>query len=395
MSESLAEDHKSSTIPSQRHLFSLPEDIAYLNCAYMSPLMNDVVAAGDKGVRVKAAPWNLTPQDFFTESNELRGRFAKLINAGSADIAIIPSVSYGIATAVRNLPLQRNQEILFLEDQFPSNVYGWKKLADVNGATCNMIRRKVATRGNGPVDWTAAILDHIHDATAIVALPHCHWTDGALIDLEKISEKARTHGAALVLDITQSGGALPIDMQVVRPDFLICACYKWLLGPYSLGFIYVAPKWQQGEALEETWLGRRGSEDFRRLVDYQDDYQSGAVRFDMGERSNFHLVPMANAALKRLLDWGVGNIAATLARKTGAIAEQARALGLEPIPDHLRAGHYLGLTVPGGIPDSLLPALTGEGIYVSVRGDSIRVTPHLYNEDRDTERLIEALQRLL
>lgn len=382
-------------IPSQRHLFDMPENVAYLNCAYMSPLMNHVVAAGDTGVRRKATPWTLSPPDFFSESQQLRENFARLINANSTDIAIIPSVSYGIAVAAKNLTVSAGQEILVLEDQFPSNIYSWKKSAEQSGAKVNMIKRIDATSGNGPVDWTSALLEHIRDQTAIVALPHCHWTDGALIDLEKVAKKIRAHGAKLVLDITQSGGAMPIDMRVIQPDFLVCACYKWLMGPYSLGFLYVAPKWQEGEPLEETWLARRGAEDFRRLVDYQDDYQPGAIRFDMGERSQFHLAPMANAALEQLLEWGVGNIAATLTQKTNAIAERAQELGLTPLPNELRGGHYLGLTVPGGVPDALLPALAARQIFVSVRGDSIRVTPHLYNNDHDADRLIDGLGTLL
>ena len=159
--------------------------------------------------------------------------------------------------------------------------------------------------------------------------------------------------------------------------------------------MYGSPKGQSGEALEETWLGRVVSEDFRRLVDYQETYQPGAVRFDMGERSNFHLMPMANAALEQLLEWGISNIAETLTQKTRYIAEKARDLGLEPLPEDRRAGHYLGLTVPGGIPDNLLSQLLEKRIFVSVRGDSIRITPHLYNTDTDAERLIDALNRLL
>ncbi|MBZ0216314.1 MAG: aminotransferase class V-fold PLP-dependent enzyme [Fimbriimonadaceae bacterium] len=395
MSKPLPGCSEPTIIPSQRHLFDMPEDVAYLNCAYMSPLMNEVVAAGDSGIRRKATPWSLTPQDFFTETETLRARFAQLINADSADIAIIPSVSYGIAVAAKNLPLAAGQEVLVLEDQFPSNIYSWKKLAQSNGATVNMIRRRDAAPGNGPVDWTTALLENIHDRTGIVALPHCHWTDGALIDLMSVAKKIRTHGAKLVLDITQSGGAMPIDMQTIQPDFLICACYKWLMGPYSLGFLYVAPEWQQGDPLEETWLARRGSEDFRRLVDYQDEYQPGAIRFDMGERSQFHLAPMANAALKQLLDWGVKNIAATLKLKTDKIAAKARGLGLTPLPGNLRGGHYLGLSVPGGVPEALPAALADSQIFVSVRGDSIRVTPHLYNNEHDADRLIDALTKLL
>ncbi len=377
-------------ITNQRHLFDLPDKVAYLNCAYMSPLMKAVQEEGRKGIDAKARPWQLTPPDFFTCSNAARAAFAKIIGARSDDIAIIPSVSYGISLAAKNLALNPGEHVLCIEDQFPSNIYPWRRMAAQNGAHLNTITAKAAATPEG-ANWTPAILEAIDDNTAIIALPHCHWTDGALIDLVKIGEKARHHGSALVLDITQSGGALPFDVAQIQPDFVICATYKWLLGPYSLGFAYIAPKWQSGIPLEEGWIARAGSENFTRLVDYQDNYQPGAQRFDMGERSNFHLMPMALAALEQILEWGVDNIQKTLAAKTATIAERAATIGLTSAPPGLRGGHFLGLRFPGGVPETLLPALAREDIYVSVRGDSMRVTPHLYNSDNDIERLLEAL----
>jgi selenocysteine lyase/cysteine desulfurase len=377
-------------ITNQRHLFDLPDKVAYLNCAYMSPLMKAVQEEGRKGIDAKARPWQLTPPDFFTCSNAARAAFAKIIGARSDDIAIIPSVSYGISLAAKNLALDPGEHVLCIEDQFPSNIYPWRRMAAQNGAHLNTITAKAAATPEG-ANWTPAILEAIDDNTAIIALPHCHWTDGALIDLVKIGEKARHHGSALVLDITQSGGALPFDVAQIQPDFVICATYKWLLGPYSLGFAYIAPKWQTGIPLEEGWIARAGSENFARLVDYQDNYQPGAQRFDMGERSNFHLMPMALAALEQILEWGVDNIQKTLSAKTAAIAERAAAIGLISAPPGLRAGHFLGLRFNGGVPEELLPALASKNIFVSVRGDSMRVTPHLYNTDNDIERLLEAL----
>ncbi len=382
-------------IPSQRALFDIPEEVAYLNCAYMSPLMTKAIDAGIAGVNHKKQPWLLTINDFFTGPEAIRSKCARMIGANPTDIALVPSASYGIATATKNLPVEPGQEIIVLEDQFPSNIYPWHQLATEKGGIVRIISFSDAQTGNGDTDWTKAIVEAISDKTAILALPHCHWTDGSLIDLIKVGKTSRNHGAALVLDVTQSCGALPIDMKSIQPDFLVCASYKWLLGPYSTGFLYVAPKWQDGAPLEEGWIARKNSEDFRRLVDYQDEYQPGAIRFDMGERASFHLLPMMAAALDQLLDWGVENIAETLLQKTRYIADRAAVLGLTSQQEDLRANHFLGLRVSDGIPDSLLAALASEKIYVSVRGDAIRITPHLYNTNEDSDRLIDTLKRNL
>jgi len=244
-------------------------------------------------------------------------------------------------------------------------------------------------------DWSAAILARLDERVAITALPHCHWTDGGLIDLAAVAARCREVGSALVIDATQSLGALPFDLAAIQPDYLVCAGYKWLLGPYSVGYLYVAPRWQDGAPLEHNWIGRAGSEDFSGLVAYEDTYQPGARRFDVGERANFGLLPVSIAGLEQLLAWGPSAIAETLAARTARIVARAGALGLGTLPEHLRAGHFLGLRFAGGVPAGLPERLAEEHVYVSLRGDSLRVTPHLYNNDADVDRLFSVLDAVL
>ncbi len=377
-------------LDSQRSLFDIPDDVAYLNCAYMSPLLKSVRDAGVQGLEQKSRPWTITPPDFFDGSNSLREAFAGLVGARGTDIAIIPAASYGVSVAARNLPLARGQNVVVVEDQFPSNVYPWRERAAEAGAEIRTVTRP--TGGN----WTDAVLERIDGQSAIVALQQCHWTDGGLFDLKEIGAHCRAEGIGLSLDVTQSAGAMPLDVAEIQPDFLVAATYKWLMGPYSLGLLYVSERWQrEGKPLEHNWIHRRGSENFARLVDYQDDYAPGAQRFDVGERSNFALVPAAAAGIRQILEWGVSNLAETIERMTADIAERARALGLDSVPREQRAGHYLGLALGGNVSDDLLARLAERQIYVSVRGASIRVTPHVYNDQNDVDRFIEALRELL
>ncbi len=376
-------------IPCQRSLFDLPDDVAYFNCAYMSPLMQPVVAAGTAGVARKARPWEIVPADFFAGPERARGLFADLIGGAADNVAVIPAASYGIATAARNIPIARNQRVVVLAGQFPSNVYVWRERTRETGGRFTTVRRP----GDG--DWTAAILDAIDDNTAIVATPNCHWTDGGLIDVAAVGGRCREVGAAFVLDLTQSLGALPFDVAAAHADFAIAACYKWLMGPYSLGFMHVAPRYHEGRPLEHNWMARAGSEDFTALVNYRNDFQPGARRFDMGETANFHLLPMAIAALEQLHAWTPAAVQATLADMTGTIAARAAGLGLIASDPRLRAGHFLGLRFPGGPPDGLLDRLAEARVHVSLRGDSMRVTPHVYNNAADIDRLIETLRASL
>jgi len=375
-------------IPCQRDMFDLPENITYLNCAYTSPLLKAAQEAGRAAIQAKANPWTITSGHFFSSAETARELFARLVGCHSDNVALVPAVSYGIALAARNLPVERGQAIVVLQDQFPSNVYAWMRLAHDNEAVVKSVQRPPDS------DWTPAVLEAIGSDTAIVAVQNCHWTDGTLVDLVKIGEKCRAHKAALVIDGIQSIGAMPFSIDRVQPDFLIAASHKWLLGAYSFGFCYVAPQWQAGTPLEENWFNRAGSEDFSRLVDYRESYQTGARRYDQGEASNFILAPIASAGIKQILEWGVKNISDTLQGKTDAIADRAQQMGLGVAPAHTRAPHMIGVSKPGGFQKDLPLLLAQNNIFVSVRGDSVRISPHLFSTDEDIDRLFTVLEQV-
>jgi selenocysteine lyase/cysteine desulfurase len=284
--------------------------------------------------------------------------------------------------------VREGEKIIILEDQFPSNVYAWRELADRSGA------RLVTLPRPEDLDWGRALIEEIDADTAVVAVPNCHWTDGSLVDLASVGESAHEAGAALVVDAIQSLGAYPFDVSEVRPDFLIATSYKWLLGPYGVGFMYVGEEYREGKPIEHNWINRRGSQDFSGLVDYQDAFQPGARRYDVGERSNFALLPMAAEALRQLLDWGVENVSETIGTLTDLIEEKAGELGIVTIPKERRARHMIGLMLGPDAPDDLARRLTTHNVFVSVRGESVRVSPHLYNTEEDVDRLFEVLERV-
>ncbi len=376
-------------LPCQRHLFNLPKDIAYLNCAYLSPQLHRVSEAGHRSVAMKESPWLVKPSDFFENTEAVRGLFAQVVGTQADNIAIVPAVSYAMAVAAKNVLFSSGQRILVLSEQFPSNVYPWMELVKEYDAELVTV--------DAPEDrnWTQAILEKLDETIALVALPNCHWTDGSLIDLVKIGKQCRALQSALVIDATQSLGAWPLNVEEVQPDFLVAAGYKWMLGPYSLGYLYVAPKYHQGLPLEHNWISRKNSEDFAGLVNYREEFQDGARRFDVGERSNFTLMPMSREALSQILEWGVPNIAAAIGKLTELIAQRATDLGLYVTPNHLRATHMLGIHFPQGVPDTLTDQLVKNQIYVSVRGSSVRIAPHVYNTVDDVDRLFEVLQAVL
>ena len=377
--------------PCQKHLFSLDPDVHYLNCAYMGPLPKSVEQAGVRGLQRKRSPNHITAPDFFSEGALLRRRFAELINCPAPErIAILPSASFGLASAARNLHPAKGQNIVLLHEQFPSNVYAWHPFAQ-QGIELRTVRPPddLARRGQG---WNERLLEAIDRQTAVVAVESVHWADGTRFDLEAVGKRAREVGAALVVDGTQAVGALPFDLSRVQPDALICAGYKWLLGPYSIGLGYFGPRFDDGEPIEFSWMNRQGSEDFSQLVHYQDAYRPGAIRYDVGEHSHFIALPMLIAALEQIQQWGVEAIQAYCQRLSEPLLERVRDAGFWIEDAAWRAGHLFGLRTPTGVdPKTLAQALAARKVFVSVRGTWVRISPHLYNEAADIEALLNAL----
>ena len=342
---------------------------------------------GREAVARKARPWRIVPDDFFEESERLRLAFAELIGGSAEEVALQPAASYGLSWAAQVLPLRAGQRVVLLADQFPSNVYPWRARAQEVGADVVSVPRP-AEGG-----FTEGVVAAIDERTGVVALPQVHWTDGSRIDLVTVGRRCRDVGAALALDLTQSLGAMPFDLAAVEPDVVVCAGYKWLLCPYSTSFQWTHPRWHDAPPLEQHWIGRAHSERFAELVNYRDEYQPGARRFDVGERSNFALVPMALRALQLLQEWGVETIGKRLAALTDRLTDGARALGLGVPERNQRGPHLLGIGLPGRTPEALLAALQEQRIFVSQRGSSLRVSPHVYNDEEDVDRLLEALER--
>ncbi|MBL7818280.1 MAG: aminotransferase class V-fold PLP-dependent enzyme [Saprospiraceae bacterium] len=380
----------------QKHLFSLDPSVHYINGAYMSPISNAVAAAGIESVKKKMQPYTIMPTDFFTETHQLKSLFAQIVNAEEPQrIALIPSVSYGIATVGKNIKAQKGQNIVIAEAQFPSNVYTWRELAKEKDLQLKTVPYPIELpKGRGEA-WNQRILESIDNQTAVVALSHVHWANGTKFNLKAISTRAHEVGALLIVDGTQSVGALPIDVQSMGIDALICGGYKWLMGAYSLGYAYYSDYFDNGKPLEDNWINRKGAEDFRRLIDYQDDYAPLSTRYDMGEKSNFINVSMGIVALQQLLDWGIENIQNYCRNLTKDAVVEWQKHGFWVEEQAYRGHHLFGIQMPKHVSvEKLQAALSERKIHVSVRGDFVRISPNIYNDEADIAALTRVLTQI-
>ena len=379
----------------QREAFSIPHGVHYLNCAYMGPLSRVTEQAGIAALHRSRCPVELPPAEYFRSPDAVRRAFARLIGADDTRrVALVPSVSYAMAIATRNVPMARGQNVVVIGEEFPSAVLPWRRVARERGVSLRTVAAPRSEKAG--TDWSEALYRAIDGDTAVVVLAHVHWADGTRFDVVRLAARAREVGAVVVVDGTQSVGALPFDVQEVQPDLLVCAGYKWLLGRYGLSVAYFGTRFDDGVPLEETWTSQCGSEDFARLADYRDTYRRTAERYDGGQRASFVLAPMLSAAIEQLLVWRVERVQEYCAKLLEPWQDLVRDLGVSLAPATERAAHLFGLRVnhPCDL-NGLATALAERQISVSVRGTVIRVSPHLYNDADDMTALFTTVGEVL
>ncbi|MEO8773047.1 MAG: aminotransferase class V-fold PLP-dependent enzyme, partial [Gelidibacter sp.] len=368
----------------QKQLFDIPENMCYLNTASLSPSFRAVENAGIEAVLRKSRPYLIPPSDFFEPVIELKKSFAHLIDTNEFErIASIPSVSYGIATVTNNIRLNAGDTVVLMQEQFPSNYYSWKKLADKYQAHLKIVSAPETKANRGKL-WNDAILEAIDESTAVVAMGHIHWSSGVLFDLKAIRKKTQQHNALLIIDGSQSIGALPFSTKDIQPDALICAGYKWLFGPYGCGYAYFGPYFDHGEPLEENWTNRLDSHKTHDLTEYQAEYKPLANRYDVGESGSFIYVKMQLEALKQVNLWTPQTVQNYCREISEKAVKDLRTLGCYIEDDLYRSHHLFGLRLPEMVDaKKFKKALFEQNIFVSFRGPYVRLSCHFFNTEKD------------
>ncbi|KGL63066.1 aminotransferase class V-fold PLP-dependent enzyme [Polaribacter sp. Hel1_85] len=379
-------------ITNQKHLFSIPEEITYLNIASQSPSFKAVEQAGIDGVLEKSHPYKITGDSYFEPVKEVKKLFAELINVDNYNrIANIPSASYGLATAANNITLKKGDEILLVDEQFPSNYYVWEKLAKKFDAKITIVSMPLEKLNRGK-KWNEAILNSISDKTAVVTIGNIHWANGTLFDLKAVSKKAKQENALLIIDGSQSVGAFPFSVKEIQPDALICAGYKWLFGPYGCGYGYFGEYFDNGTPLEENWSNRLNSENMSNLTSYESKYKPLANRYSTGEHASFIYIKMQIEALKQVLIWTPNAIQEYCKEITSDAVKTLKQNGCFIEDDNFRTHHLFGVELPEKLDiEKLKLKLNQESIFISFRGNYIRLSCHLYNTKEGFTKLTNCI----
>jgi cysteine desulfurase/selenocysteine lyase len=368
-----------------REQFPITESKVFLNHAAQSPLPKPVVDAIHK--------YTDESSKLGTSSIEGDGwgkpQFAKLIDARPEEIALVENTSVGLNIAANVLRYPPGSKMVTTDLEYPSVVYPW--LRKNLGAKVHYVK---SVDGKVSLDDMEKAVD---DKTVAVAISHVEYVNGFRHNLRVLSEIVHEHGAYLIVDAIQSVGTMPINVRTDDVDFLMAACYKWLLSPPGAAYLYV--KGDLIEQFEPPYVGWASvNQEVFKTIDFWDIWNlklsKTASRFEVGSPSTISLVGAAQA-MKILLNCGTENIKRRIIKLTDCLIDSVKDMGLElqtPEEKQCRSG-IVNFKI--GQPQRVVEKLNRKDIVVSARARGIRVSPHFYNTEEEIDKLTEEIKKLM
>ena len=365
--------------------FPWTSDTTYLNNASIGPLPERTRLALDEFNRGRAAPHKLPDRELFAMLAETRKRIARLLGASAEEIALTVNTGFGIGMAARALPLEPGDIVLVSDKEFPANVYPWLRLKD-RGVAMEL----VPTTAEGWPD-EARLLERLRDPRVrVLAVSMVQFSNGYLVDLERLSAATRDAGAFLVVDAIQGIGQVPVDLSRTQVDVLACGGQKWLLSPWGSGFVYVRRDLIGSlDPAITGWLSFEGTDDLTRLTLYDDTLRSDARRFELMTLPYQDFAGLS-VSLDLLLSIGIDRIRDHLRTLHRPVLAWAEAAGARIVSPRGASGSGILCVAPDEV-QQVHRRLKAARIVCSLREGAIRLSPHCFNTVAEMERVAQTL----
>jgi cysteine desulfurase / selenocysteine lyase len=365
------------------------EDATYLNTAAHAALPRVALRAVETSIEANRFPHHVDDAVFFEAPVRIRTSLAKMIGARPEEIALTTGASTGLAAVAHLLTWQPGDEVLTAKGEFPLQYATWKPMEKRAGVKLRIVapRERFMTAD----DLIAAITPR----TRVVSVSHVRFDDGSLLDVPRVAAACHAQGAVLVLDASQSCGAVPMDVHELGADFLVAAGYKWLLSPYGTGFFWARSEHMKTARPGPYYWAAQGTDSFLELNLVDPEPSTSAKRWDAAEAAtyfNFNLAAM-NASVDSVLRVGPERVLEHNRRLIELLFERLPedCVPASPLESTQRGpyGCFTARTVEKTA--ELYQKLQRENIVVSWREGKIRVSPHLFNSERDIDHLVSVV----
>jgi cysteine desulfurase / selenocysteine lyase len=365
------------------------EGVTYLNLAGNSPIPKVAIKRMQEAIEWKKSPQRIPDTAFFEVPNRVRAAIAKLIGGKPEEIALTTGASTGMAAVAYGLEWKPGDEVLTASGEFPLQYATWKPMEEREGI------KVTAVKPGGTCHSTDDFIAALTPRTRLVSVSHVRFDNGAMIDATNLAAACHAQGALLLLDVSQSCGAVPMDVTQMGADFLVCAGYKWLLGPFGTGFF-----WAKHEHIAKMrpgpfyWMAAEGVNNFADLATAPPRPANAAKRWDAAETANYYNLAALEGGLELVLRAG----ASTVAEHNHQLIEQLferlpkdRCVVASPLERERRGPYGCFQARSAEKTRDLYEKLRTENVITSLREGKIRVSPYLYNTEQDVDRLVRMI----
>jgi selenocysteine lyase/cysteine desulfurase len=373
-----------------RREFADFEGMTYLNTARLAPLPLVSSRAAQEALEWQKHPYRLPDSAFFDFPDRIREKIARLIDARTEEIAVTTGASSGMACIAAGIDWKPGDEVLVGRGEFPSHFSTWLRYEKAGRLRMRVV--EPSERFISADDYIA----QIGPQTRLVSASLVRFDNGAMLDAQRVGRACEKVGAALLLDVSQCAGAIPMRIRDLGATMAVCTGYKWLLGPYGSGFLWVANEWIDRLPLGAVYyMGLAGARDLHTMFSRELVPAPGARRWDSAETANFTNVAAFDASLDLLQRLGIDAIKQHVDALTDEFIERMprERCALASPEKRERRGPYvcISATDPKDTP-ALYEKLRAAQISVSLREKALRIAPYLHNTRADIERLIETLK---
>jgi cysteine desulfurase/selenocysteine lyase len=365
------------------------EGVAYLNAALQGPLPLAAARESQAALEWKKRPDRMADSVYFDLPDRIRERISRVIGSRAEEIAVTSGASAGLASVAAGIDWKPGDEVLVGRGEFPAHFSTWLRYEKAG----KLRVRVVEPRGRFLTadDYVAQIGPH----TRVVSASFVRFDNGARLDSAPIGEACRKVGAALVLDITQFAGSMPMNIRELGATMAVCSGYKWLLGPYGTGFFWIANEWVERLPLGAVYfMALEGAREFHAMPSENLQPMPGARRWDSPETANFTNLAAFESSLDLVLSIGLESVARHVDALVGELIEDLprNRCALASPEERSKRGPYVCVSaLKREETTALYDKVSAARIHVSLRDNALRIAPYLYNTSAEISRLIEVL----
>lgn len=364
----------------------------WLNVASEGPLPQAAMEALKDAVEWKLQPFQLTVPKFLSIPQQLKVALASLIHVDAQDIILGNSATYGIHLLANGLPLSQGDEVLVMQNDFPTNILPWMELAKKGVRVAQL-------KPQGHVLTLDEIASAVTPSTKVLCLSWIHSFSGHKIDAVKIGEFCREKGIIFILNCCQVIGAFNVNISAMPVDAIVCAGYKWLCGPYSTGFCWMKPQLREKLSYNHAYWQAV-------LDEHQLSIEAPIAPFELKTARHYDLFATANffnfvpwtASIQYLVKSGMDRVAQYNQQLVAMIIERIDRNQFEFIsPTEVNARTNLVVFThkdPKNNP-TILNKLKDAGIFLALWKGKLRVSPHIHNTRNDIDRFLRVLNSCL